>query len=149
LLPRSRCYTSRYRDVIRAKIVLLASEGMANDAIAARLDTPRQIVSKWRRRDDVRLPTARTSAWRSSGGPPAFVREFIFDIKDGKHRILETGEKEKAFFAPACKFRLRLDQQEEVVPVGGFSITLLSWRSPHALRGTVFLLRPPEVRVLR
>src|ERR1700687_1625623 len=50
LLTRSRCYTSRYRDVIRAKIVLLASEGMANDAIAARLDTPRQIVSKWRRR---------------------------------------------------------------------------------------------------
>jgi transposase len=36
--------------VIRAKIVLLASEGMANDAIAARLVTPRQIVSKWRRR---------------------------------------------------------------------------------------------------
>src|ERR1700745_4137185 len=50
LLARSRRYTSRYRDVIRAKIVLLASEGMANDAIAARLDTPRQIVSKWRRR---------------------------------------------------------------------------------------------------
>jgi len=39
-LARSRCYTSRYRHVIRAKIVLLASEGMANDAIAARLDTP-------------------------------------------------------------------------------------------------------------
>src|SRR4029450_2697507 len=50
LLARSRRYTSRYRDVIRAKIVLMASEGMANDAIAARLDTPRQIVSKWRRR---------------------------------------------------------------------------------------------------
>jgi hypothetical protein len=50
LMARSRRYTSRYRDVIRAKIVLLASEGMANDAIAARLDTPRQIVSKWRRR---------------------------------------------------------------------------------------------------
>jgi len=50
LLARSRCYTSRYRDVVRAKIVLLASEGLANDAIATRLDTPRQIVSKWRRR---------------------------------------------------------------------------------------------------
>jgi hypothetical protein len=35
LLARSRCYTSRYRDVVRAKIVLLASKGMANDAIAA------------------------------------------------------------------------------------------------------------------
>jgi Helix-turn-helix domain len=50
LLARSQRYTSRYRDVVRAKIVLLASEGMANDAIAARLDTPRQIVSKWCRR---------------------------------------------------------------------------------------------------
>ena len=53
LLTRARRYTSRYRDVIRAKIVLLASKGIANDAIAARLDTPRQIVSKWRRRFDL------------------------------------------------------------------------------------------------
>ena len=50
LMGRSRSYTSRYRDAIRAKIVLLASQGMANDLIAAKLDTPRQIVSKWRRR---------------------------------------------------------------------------------------------------
>ena len=41
-----RRYTSAYRDVTRAKIVLLAAEGMANDEIAARLGTPRQIVSK-------------------------------------------------------------------------------------------------------
>jgi branched-chain amino acid transport system substrate-binding protein len=34
----------------------------------------------------------------------AFVREFIFDIKDGKHRIVETIDKEKTFFPPACKF---------------------------------------------
>ena len=50
LLRRARQYTSPYRDVIRAKIVLLASQGLANDVIAARLDTPRQIVSKWRQR---------------------------------------------------------------------------------------------------
>jgi len=50
LVRRSRQYTSPYRDVIRARIVLLASQGLANDIIAARLDTPRQIVSKWRRR---------------------------------------------------------------------------------------------------
>ena len=47
---RARQYTSPYRDVIRAKIVLLAAEGLANDVIAHRLDTPRQIVSKWRKR---------------------------------------------------------------------------------------------------
>jgi branched-chain amino acid transport system substrate-binding protein len=34
----------------------------------------------------------------------AFMREFIFDIKDGKHRILETIPKEKTFFPPACTF---------------------------------------------
>src|SRR5215470_5215793 len=34
----------------------------------------------------------------------AFVREFIFDIRGGKHRILETVEKEKTLFPPACKF---------------------------------------------
>jgi hypothetical protein len=47
---RARDYTSPYRDVVRAKIVLLASQGLGNDRIAARLDMPRQIVSKWRRR---------------------------------------------------------------------------------------------------
>lgn len=45
-----RKYTSPYRDVIRAKIVLYAARGLANDEIARRLDTPRQIVSKWRKR---------------------------------------------------------------------------------------------------
>jgi branched-chain amino acid transport system substrate-binding protein len=34
----------------------------------------------------------------------AFIREFIFDIKDGKHRIVETVPKEKTIFPPACKF---------------------------------------------
>jgi hypothetical protein len=46
----ARAYTSPYRDVIRAKIVLYAAQGLDNDTIAARLDTPRQIVSKWRKR---------------------------------------------------------------------------------------------------
>lgn len=46
----ARRYTSPYRDVIRAKIVLYAARGLDNDEIAARLDTPRQIVSKWRKR---------------------------------------------------------------------------------------------------
>ena len=46
----ARKYTSPYCDVIRAKIILLANEGLSNDVIASRLDTPRQIVSKWRKR---------------------------------------------------------------------------------------------------
>ena len=40
LEARARKYTSLYRDVIRAKIVLFAAQGLANDVIAARLDTP-------------------------------------------------------------------------------------------------------------
>jgi branched-chain amino acid transport system substrate-binding protein len=34
----------------------------------------------------------------------AFVREFIFDIKDGKPRILHVVPKEKTMFPPACAF---------------------------------------------
>jgi len=53
----ARKYTSPYCDVIRAKIILLANEGLSNDVIASRLDTPRQIVSKWRKRFAIaRLP---------------------------------------------------------------------------------------------
>jgi transposase len=50
LASLARCYTSPYRDVIRAKIILYCAQGLDNDVIAARLDTPRQIVSKWRKR---------------------------------------------------------------------------------------------------
>ena len=50
LEARVRKYTSSYREVIRAKIVLFAAKGLSNDRIAARLDTPRQIVSRWRKR---------------------------------------------------------------------------------------------------
>ena len=46
----ARAYTSPYIDVIRAKIVLYATEGLTNKEIGERLDTPRQIVSKWRKR---------------------------------------------------------------------------------------------------
>ena len=50
LESRARKYMSPYRYVVRAKIVLLAAQGLSNDRIASRLDTPRQIVSKWRQR---------------------------------------------------------------------------------------------------
>ncbi len=50
LQAQARKYTLPYRDVIRAKIVLLAAAGLGNDEIAARLDTRREIVSKWRKR---------------------------------------------------------------------------------------------------
>jgi len=34
----------------------------------------------------------------------AFIREFIFDVKDGKYSILEVVPKEKTIFPPSCKF---------------------------------------------
>lgn len=46
----ARKYTSSYCSVVRAKIVLLAEQGIDNDEIAHRLDLPRQVVSKWRKR---------------------------------------------------------------------------------------------------
>jgi transposase len=50
LEARARRYTLPYRDVVRAKIVLMAADGLDNDEIANRLDTRREIVSKWRKR---------------------------------------------------------------------------------------------------
>jgi transposase len=46
----TRRYTSPYCEVVRSKIILMAAEGTPNESIASRLNTPRQIVSKWRRR---------------------------------------------------------------------------------------------------
>jgi transposase len=46
----ARKYTSPYCEVMRAKIILLAATGLSNKEIGDRLDLPRQIVSKWRKR---------------------------------------------------------------------------------------------------
>lgn len=54
---RARKYSSPYRDVVRARIVLMAARDLDDGEIAARLDTPRQVVSKWRKRFfEQRLP---------------------------------------------------------------------------------------------
>ena len=46
----ARSYTSPYIDVLRARIILHAADGLSNKVIGERLDTPRQIVSRWRKR---------------------------------------------------------------------------------------------------
>jgi transposase len=59
--------------VVRAKIVLLAAEGLENKEIGQRLDMPRPVVSKWRKRFfEERLaglgrPTAFSPSGRRSG----------------------------------------------------------------------------------
>jgi hypothetical protein len=50
LEDQARKYTSPYYSVLRAKMILMAAQGSANDQIAASLSVPRQIVSKWRKR---------------------------------------------------------------------------------------------------
>ena len=50
LEAQARQYTLSYREVVRAKIVLLAAEGLENKEIGERLDMPRPVVSKWRKR---------------------------------------------------------------------------------------------------
>ena len=50
LLRRAAKYTLPYFEVLRARMVLLAADGLSNDQIAARLDTRREVVSLWRKR---------------------------------------------------------------------------------------------------
>jgi hypothetical protein len=80
LQSMARKYTSPYCEVIRAKIILLADEGLGNDVIAARLDTPRQIVSKWRKRFALaRLPGLET---QPRGGRKArFSPSLVVQVK--------------------------------------------------------------------
>ena len=47
---RATKYTLPYFEVLRARMILLAAEGLPNDQIAARLDTRREVVSMWRKR---------------------------------------------------------------------------------------------------
>ena len=47
---RANKYTLPYFEVLRAKMILMAADGLGNDEIAARLDTGRDVVSQWRKR---------------------------------------------------------------------------------------------------
>lgn len=50
LETRARKYTSPYFEVVRSRVILLASQGLENKQIGEQLSTPRQIVSRWRKR---------------------------------------------------------------------------------------------------
>ena len=67
----ARRYTAPYVEVVRAKIVLYAARGLENQEISARLDLPRQIVSKWRKRFYERRMEGLQDEPRS-GRPPGF-----------------------------------------------------------------------------
>ena len=50
LRRRAAKYTLPYFQVQRAKMILMAAEGLENSEIAARLNTRRDVVSEWRKR---------------------------------------------------------------------------------------------------
>ena len=50
LEARAAKYTLPYFQVVRARMILHAAEGLSNDEIAQRLDTRREVVSLWRKR---------------------------------------------------------------------------------------------------
>lgn len=50
LMERARSSNARYRQVVRARIVLYASDGVESATIAARLDCTRSFVSRVRKR---------------------------------------------------------------------------------------------------
>ena len=50
LQRRAAKYTLPYFQVQRAKMILMAADGLSNDEIARRLDTRRDVVSMWRKR---------------------------------------------------------------------------------------------------
>ena len=71
LTERARKYTLPYFNVVRAKMILLAAEGLGNDEIAVRLDVGRDVVSQWRKRFyEHRLPGLEERL--RSGRPRAF-----------------------------------------------------------------------------
>ncbi len=49
LRRRAHKYTMPYYQVVRAQMILLAADGLRNDEIASRLNTRREIVSRWRK----------------------------------------------------------------------------------------------------
>jgi branched-chain amino acid transport system substrate-binding protein len=78
--------------------------GMENCGFRGREDTPKLIEAleglEMKEGDD--FPQGDKTLRKDDH--QAILREFIFDIKDGKPRILETVAREKASFPPACKF---------------------------------------------
>jgi len=69
LRRRAARYTAPYREVVRARIVLMAAEGLQNKEIAERLSLPVQIVTKWRKRFHAERLTGLEERPRS-GRPP-------------------------------------------------------------------------------
>lgn len=76
---RSRVVPHRHRQVLRARIVLMAADGVANQVIAERLGTPRPSVLKWRARfQDAGIDGLEEADGR--GPKPTYGQDFVEQV---------------------------------------------------------------------
>jgi transposase len=80
LEQRARTYTAPFAEVVRAKIVLLAARGVANAAIAVRLDLDVDVVSRWRKRF-VTEGLAGLGDRKRCGRPRSFPAQVVAEVK--------------------------------------------------------------------
>lgn len=93
---RAACYTRPHREVLRAKLILLAAEGQTNAEIGRRLEISDRAVRRWRRRfDEQRLEGLddRPRSGRPSRFPPGAGHR-------GQGRRLRAAERGRPALAP-------------------------------------------------
>jgi hypothetical protein len=133
LQSTARKYTSPYCDVNRAKIILLADEGLSNDVIAARLDTPRRPArsSASGASDSLSLDCRALRRCLEAGVKPAFPPGLVVPIK------ALAGELPHTLGLPLSRLsieeiRQHVISQHLVAEISG--ATLWRWLSSDALR---------------
>ena len=77
---RAAKYTLPYFQVQRAKMILMAADGLSNDEIALRLDTGREVVSIWRKRFFTERLAGLEERSRP-GRPRTFPPELVVPVK--------------------------------------------------------------------
>lgn len=80
LQRRARCYTLPHAEVVRAKVVLLAADGLENTVIAARLDVHVGVVSRWRKRF-AEAGLGGLADRKRSGRPRVFAAAVVAEVK--------------------------------------------------------------------
>lgn len=90
LLHRAACYTRPHREVLRAKLVLLAAAGLSNAEISERLGMSTKAVGRWRGRfHEHRLEGLADQA--RSGRPRRFPPSADRRGQGGRVRAAERG----------------------------------------------------------
>lgn len=90
LVHRAACYTRPHREVLRAKLVLLAAQGCSNAEIGERLGMSTKAVGRWRRRFAERRLEGLADQARS-GRPRRFSPSADRRGQGGRVRAAERG----------------------------------------------------------